>query len=188
MDVIQLDKYLTQNKLLFKPDFFIRVLTRFDKLKDSMVQKVALQKANDPETCKYCDSIKESTNGKFQFCKKHKAIHDWETLDVDKSGVGMLFGYKVQLFKRYCICSMPTDDNGVYIIYFGNSSDKGDCVYCVSKEYFPGIFETGYNISSLYSENNVVVYKHKQIYWDNNNPRLIILNNKKQKHPSIKAL
>ncbi len=171
MEVIQLDKFLKQNKLLFKPEFFISVLTRFNKMKESMIQKVALKKDKDPETCKYCENIKEATNGVHMYCKKHKAIHDWETLDIDKSGVGVLYGYKVQLFGRYCICSMPTDDNGVYIINFG-LSDSDDCVYCVSKEYFPGIFEQGFNITTLFSEDNVVVYKNQQIYWDEGNPRI----------------
>ena len=42
MEVIQLDKFLKQNKLLFKPEFFISTLTRFNKMKESMIQKVAL--------------------------------------------------------------------------------------------------------------------------------------------------
>ena len=171
MEVIQLDKYLKQHKLLFRPEFFISVLTRFNKVKESMVQKVALKKANDPESCKYCETLKESTNGTQQYCRKHKAIHDWESLDMNRSGVGVLFGYKVQLYNRYCICSMPSDPNGVYIINFGNV-DSEDCVYCVSKEYFPGIFERGFNITTLFSEDNVVIFKNQQIYWDDGNPRV----------------
>lgn len=170
MDVIKLDKYLKENKLLFKPDFLISVLTRFNKISESMIQKVAMKKSKDSKECKYCETLKESTNGVQQYCKKHKAVHDWESIDKDRTGFGVLFGNKVQLFGRYMVVSMKSDDEGVYVVWMGN--DESDSVYCMDKEYFPGIFEVGFNINQLFSENNVVVYKNLQIYWEDNNPRI----------------
>lgn len=171
MEVIQLDKFIKQNKLMFKPDFLISVLTRFNKIKGSMVQKIALKKSNESEECKYCDAVKSASNSAQLYCKKHKSIHDWEKMDPDRTGVGNLFGHQIQIFGRYVIASMPTDNKGVYVIWIGDKEEDYS-VYCMSKDYFPEVFERGFNINELLNENNVVVYKNVQVYWEDNNPRL----------------
>ena len=171
MEVIQLEKYIKQHRLLFKPEFLINVLLKFNKMKDSMVQKVAFKKSNKEASCKYCDAVKASSNGLVQFCKKHRAVHDWKDINISRTGVGKLYGgYNIQIYNRYVIVSMPTDPNGVYVIWVGKDDEYS--VYCMSKEYFPGIFENGFNINDLLNENHVVVYKNLQVYWDENNPRL----------------
>lgn len=168
MEVIKLEQYLKQNKLLLKPEQFISFITRFSKNKEAMIQKVALKQDGE---CKYCTELEKLTNGKSKYCKKHKAVHDFEKRDIDRTAIGTFIDTKVHLFNRYALVEMKTDPNGVYLIYIGDD-ENGDSVYCLSKEYFPEVFDGGFNINELFNPENILMYKNTQVYWEENNPRV----------------
>ena len=67
---------------------------------------------------------------------------------------------------------MPTDKNGVYVIYIASNREKdSNFVYCLNKEYFDGVFDVGYNIDNLLDTNTILINKDMQLYWDGGLPR-----------------
>ena len=172
MNVINLDQYIKENKLCFRPGIVLDLIERFNKLKPQMVQKLALKKTIEPSECQYCKTAREISNDRQMFCKKHKAINEWSKIDIETTGRVNLFNHKLQIFGRYVITDMPTDANGVYVLWFGTGEEK-DCVYCLSKTYFPGVFDKGFDISSLINPDSIVVYKNTQLYWEDDGiPRI----------------
>ena len=170
--VINVKDYITKHKLQFRAETLMHFILNFNIFSKNMIQKVALKKTIDTEECKYCKDMQERTGNKNTFCKKHKSIYDWKKININKTGIGMFNGHKVQLFGNYALVDMPTDDNGVYVIYIASNRDKdSDFVYCLNKEYFEGVFEQGFNIDHLLSENTILINKNIQLYWDGGLPR-----------------
>lgn len=171
MNVIQVDKYLKEHKLQIKPEHLIGFLIRFNKNRESMVQKVAIKQDGD---CKYCEELEKVTNGRSKYCKKHKAVHDFEKIDLDNTAIGKLMDTRVHLFNRYALVEMKTDPQGVYLIWIGDENNV-DNVYCLSKEYFPECFDRGVNIDELFDQETILVYQNRQLYWEDNNPRIELI-------------
>lgn len=170
--VINLKEYVAKHKLQFRPETLMQFILNFNELTKNMVQKIALKKTIEPDDCKYCKDLQEK-NGRNSFCKKHKAIFDWKKVNMTRTGVGMFAEHKVHLFSNYVLVDMPTDTDGVYVIYIATNRDKdSDFVYCLNKSYFNGVFETGYNIDNLFNENVILINKNIQLYWDGGLPRL----------------
>ena len=165
--VINIKEYISKHKLQFRAETLIQFILNFNDFTHNMVQKVALKKTIDTSDCKYCKEIQDKTGSKNSFCKKHKAIYDWKKVNVNKTGVGIFNGYKIQLFGNYALVEMPTDKNGVYVIYIASNREKdSNFVYCLNKEYFDGVFDVGYNIDNLLDTNTILINKDMQLYWD----------------------
>ena len=164
--VVNLKDYITKYKLQFRPETLMQFILNFDNLSHNMIQKIALKKTIDSEECKYCKELTEKT-GHNSYCKKHKAIYDWKKTNTNKTGVGVFNDHKVQLFGNYALVDMPTDENGVYVVYIASNREKdSDFVYCLSKDYFEGAFEVGYNIDDLFNKNVILINRDMQLYWD----------------------
>ena len=170
--VINLKEYIAKYKLQFRPETLIQFILNFNELSKNMIQKVALKKTIDTEECKYCQEITERT-GHNSYCKKHKAIYDWKKVKANKTGVGIFNNHKIQLFGNYALVEMPTDENGVYVVYIASNREKdSDFVYCLSKDYFEGVFDVGYNINNLLDKNVILLNRDVQLYWDGGLPRV----------------
>jgi len=168
MEVINIDKYLKQHKILVKPEHLISFIIRFNKNKEAMVQKVAIKQDGE---CKYCKDLEKITQGRSKYCKKHKAVFEFQKIDLDNTAIGSFNGLKIHLFNRYALVEMKTDPNGVYLVWIGEDENT-DSVYCLSKEYFPECFERGMSIDELFQPESILMYKNTQIYWEENNPRV----------------
>ena len=77
------------------------------------------------------------------------------------------------MFGNYALVEMPTDENGVYVVYIASNREKdSDFVYCLSKDYFEGVFDVGYNINNLLDKNVILLNRDVQLYWDGGLPRV----------------
>ena len=170
--VVNVKDFIAKHKLQFRAETLMQFIVNFESLSHNMIQKVALKKTIDTDDCKYCKELQEKT-GKTSFCKKHRAIYDWKKSNLAKTGVGIFNSRKIQLFGNYALVEMPTDPNGVYVVYIATNRDKdSDFVYCLSKDYFENVFETGYNIDNLFEKNVILINKDTQLYWDGGLPRI----------------
>lgn len=171
--VLNIENYLKQKKLYVQPHVIIKIITDFTKLQTKMIQEKAKKYIISIEDCIHCQEKRKNNPeitttqiSRKTLCKKHRAIFDWKNKNTTKTAIFNYHDRVFHCFTDYAAIQMPTDPNGVFVIYFGNS----DVVFGLSKTFFKNIFDVGVNITSDILQYQILLSKNWIVNMNSQNP------------------
>lgn len=167
LEVVNLNKYVKDHKLGFKPDTLMQFVWRQDLMFD--IDENIDTTDVSPEACEACKKMRGIHKNNTSVCKKHKAIQEWNNgIDHKRMGIGTLLERKFVIFSNYVVFENPDDQDYVYVVWFGSCARKSHNMYYVKKNQFKGIFTEGYDLQSILTPNIILISGNWQVYYPSN--------------------
>ncbi len=173
--MLLVDKFLESKDIRSRSDIVLQLISLYDVIVNLMVYTTAKDKTISPDKCKHCQKIRNETINNPQyinhpdkfiykmFCKKHAAIQQYA--HMKKKACSFSYHNKTfYLFGDYAICDMPSDNGGVYVIWFSsNIESKKVAIFALSKKYFDNYESINKNITNNILNESILMIQNKWI-------------------------
>lgn len=128
-----------------------------------MVQEKAKHYIVEPDKCLHCQERKkqsenwERVNARDLLCKKHASIYDW-SMSSKRCGKLIYKNRIFWLFGHYAVTDMPSDENGLFVIWFSPPEQNRYATFSIHKKYFAKLEESGVDITGEIQSSQYILY------------------------------
>jgi len=141
----------------------MQLILNWNKIQTGMVQEKAKHFIVDPAKCMHCQERKkqaekwEHVNARDLLCKKHASIYDW-SMSSKRCGKFVYKNKTFWLFGNYAVMDMPSDENGLFVIWFSPPDQNRYATFSIHKKYFGKLEECGIDITKDIEDSQYILY------------------------------
>jgi hypothetical protein len=180
---IDISNYVKKRKFTFRPDLVMQLIYKRDQILPMLVQEKAKKYIVPIKDCVHCEQKRNNASEYILtklstrdfLCKKHTALYDYEQCK-DKAAKIEYKDRIYYLFGEYIATPMPTDIDGLYVIWFGYIKQDKFSVFAINKKYFEGIENIQNDITKEILTSNAIQLNEWILVLDEHKPILEKIN------------